>query len=48
MGIAVTRRELDAGAILDAAERAQVIFSDDDLPEPPDVDDGQGPVVVAR
>jgi hypothetical protein len=48
MGIAVTRSELDAKPILDAAARAQVIFSDDDLPEAPDVDDGPSPAAVVR
>jgi len=48
MGIAVTRSELDAKPILDAAARAQVIFSDDHLPEPPDVDDGPSPAAVVR
>jgi hypothetical protein len=40
MGIPVTSSEIDAQLILDAATRAQVIFSDEDLPEPPDADDG--------
>jgi hypothetical protein len=48
MGIAVTRSELDAKPILDAAARAQVIFSDDHLPEPPDVGDGPSPVPFVR
>jgi hypothetical protein len=48
VGIAVTRSELDAKPILDAAARAQVIFSEDHLPEPPDVDDGQSPAAVVR
>jgi hypothetical protein len=34
-GIELTRREIDAQVILDAAGRAQVIFSDADLPDPP-------------
>ncbi len=34
-GIPVTRREIDAQQILDAAERAQVIFSDEHLPDRP-------------
>jgi hypothetical protein len=34
--IASTRVELDAQVILDAAARAQVIFTDDHPPEPPD------------
>ena len=44
MGVALTRIEVDAQTILDAAARAQVIFSDEDLPEPPD--EG-GPVPMA-
>lgn len=44
MGIPATRNELDAGLILDAASRAQVIFSDEHLPEPPDEGDGPRPV----
>lgn len=36
MGIPLTRTEVDAQLILNAATRAQVIFSDDHLPEPPD------------
>jgi hypothetical protein len=35
MEIPLTRYQLDANAILDAATRAQVIFSDEDLPELP-------------
>jgi hypothetical protein len=46
MNIPLTRSELDAQAILDAAQRAQVIFSDEHLPEPPD-DDGSGPAPIA-
>ncbi len=38
MEILLTRSQLDAKAILDAAARAQVIFSDDHLPEFPDDD----------
>lgn len=34
-GIPVTRKEIDAQLILDAAERAQVIFSDEHLPDRP-------------
>jgi hypothetical protein len=45
MDIPLTRTELDAQAILDAAARAQVIFSDDHLPDPPD--DGDGPAAAA-
>jgi hypothetical protein len=37
-GILETRATIDGGAILKAAGRAQVIFSDEHLPEPP----GQG------
>jgi hypothetical protein len=48
MGIPVTRSELDAQLILDAATRAQVIFSDEHLPEPPDEDDGPPPVAVVE
>jgi hypothetical protein len=40
MDIPVTRGELDAQPILDAAARAQVIFSDEHLPERPDEGDG--------
>jgi hypothetical protein len=40
MGIPLTRSELDAQAIIDAAARAQVVFSDEHLPEPSDRDDG--------
>lgn len=47
-GIPLTSSELDARLILDAAERAQVIFSDADLPEPPDEDDGPHPVAFVR
>lgn len=41
MSIPLTRNAFDAQAILDAATRAQVIFSDEHLPEPPD--EGEGP-----
>jgi hypothetical protein len=41
MNIALTECELDAQPILDGAERAQVIFSDEHLPEPPDDDQGR-------
>jgi hypothetical protein len=34
-GIPLTRHEIEAQAILDAARRAQVIFSEEDLPEQP-------------
>jgi hypothetical protein len=44
MDIPLTRSELDAQLILDAADRAQVIFSDEHLPEPPDDGDGPSPV----
>jgi hypothetical protein len=40
MDIPLTRTELDAQAILVAAARAQVVFSDEHLPEMPDEDDG--------
>jgi hypothetical protein len=46
-GIPESRAEIDAQVILDAASRAQVIFSDDDLPPWPDDDDeDDGPEVV--
>lgn len=48
MNIPLTRSELDAQAILDAAARAQVIFSDEHLPEPPDNEGGLPPVAVIR
>lgn len=35
MDIPLSRNELDAQTILDAAARAQVLFSDEHLPEPP-------------
>jgi hypothetical protein len=35
LDIPVTRQEIDAQLILDAAARAQVIFSEDELPDPP-------------
>jgi hypothetical protein len=41
MNIALTEYELDARLILDGAERAQVIFSDEHLPDPPDEDQGR-------
>lgn len=44
LGIPLTRSELDAQTILDAATRAQVIFSDEHLPEQPDEHDGPSPV----
>lgn len=40
MNVPLTRHELDAQTILDAAKRAQVIFSDDHLPEFPDDTEG--------
>lgn len=43
MDIPLTRSELDAQLILDAAARAQVIFYEEHLPEPPDEDDGPSP-----
>jgi hypothetical protein len=43
MDIPLTRSELDAQLILDAAARAQVIFYEEHLPEPPDEDDGASP-----
>jgi hypothetical protein len=48
MGIPLTRSELDAQLILDAVTRAQVIFSDDHLPEPPCDDDGPGQASFIR
>ena len=38
--IPLTRYEIDVQPLHDAAERAQVIFSDDHLPDPPDDEDG--------
>jgi hypothetical protein len=43
--IPLTQTELDAQLILDAARRAQVIFNDDHLPEPPE-EEGDGIVVI--
>jgi hypothetical protein len=34
-GIELTRQDIDAQLLLDAAKRAQVIFAEDDLPDPP-------------
>jgi hypothetical protein len=48
MDIPLTRSELDAQLILDAAARAQVIFSDEHLPELPDEGDGPSPVAHNR
>jgi hypothetical protein len=48
MGIPITYRELEAQLVLDAAARAQVIFSDEHLPELPEEDDGPGPVACGR
>jgi hypothetical protein len=48
MDIALTRSEVDAQSILDAAARAQVIFSDEQLPEPPDEGDGTAPTTFGR
>lgn len=42
MDIPLTRQALDAQTILDAAARAQVIFSDQDLPDFPDNDSTTG------
>jgi hypothetical protein len=42
-GIPLTRCEVDAALIIDAAARAQVLFSDEHLPEPPA---GAGPPPV--
>jgi hypothetical protein len=41
--IPLTRSALDAQLILDAAARAQVIFSDEHLPERPSEGDGPSP-----
>jgi hypothetical protein len=43
--IPLTTTEFDAQLVLDAATRAQVIFSDEHLPEPPD-DGGDGTAVI--
>ena len=43
MQLPLTCSELDAQTILDAADRAQVIFPDEDPPEPPDGEDGPSP-----
>lgn len=48
IGIPVTRTPLDAQLILDAAERAQVIFSDEHLPEPPDENGGPSAATFIR
>jgi hypothetical protein len=48
VGIPLTRSELDAQLILDAARRAQVIFTDEHLPEPPEGDDGTCGATVIR
>jgi hypothetical protein len=48
MDIPLTRSEVDAQSILDAAARAQVIFSDEQLPEPPDEGDGTAPTTFGR
>ena len=48
MNIPLTRSELDAQTILDAAARAQVVFSDEHLPEFPDNDDGPPHVAFIR
>ncbi len=45
MNIPLTRGKLDAQIILDAAARAQVIFSEEHLPEPPSGEDGSGPFI---
>jgi hypothetical protein len=39
--IPLTRHEIDAQLILDAAARARVIFSDEHLPDPPTADDAR-------
>ncbi len=41
-GVPLTRSEVDAQLILDAAARAQVVFSDEHLPLPGDEDPGSG------
>jgi hypothetical protein len=43
MNIPLTETELDAQPILDASERAQAIFTDTHLPEPPDDHEGGPP-----
>ncbi len=48
MNIPLTRNEIDGQTILDAAARAQVIFSDEHLPEFPDDDDGSAEVSAIR
>ena len=48
MDIPLSRTELDAQTILDAATRAQVIFSDEHLPEPPDEGDGPSAATFVR
>jgi hypothetical protein len=47
-GIPLTRNELDAQAILDAAARAEVIFSDEGLPDWPDDEGGGQALAVPR
>lgn len=44
-GIPLTRSEIDARLIIDASERAQVVFSDDHLRDPPT---GAGPSPVSH
>jgi hypothetical protein len=48
MNIPLTRSELDAQTILDAAARAQVIFSDEHLPDPPNGHDGPSAIAFIR
>jgi hypothetical protein len=48
MNIPLTRSELDAQTILDAAARAQVIFSDEHLPDPPNEHDGPSAIAFIR
>jgi hypothetical protein len=45
--IALTRSQIDAQPILDAATRARVIFTDEHLPEHPGVGGGESPEIVA-
>lgn len=48
MDIKLTHIEIDSQLITDASERALVIFSDEDLPEPPEDDDGQAEFAIIR
>lgn len=46
VGIALTRHEIDAALILDAVPHAQVVFSDEHLPEWPSDEDGPQVIVI--